>query len=250
MKTHQRNGFTLIELIVVIAILAILALLIVPQVTGYTTAAQKTVCQSNMQTTIRQYFYDKIGIDSNTAESNLKTSTASGKICPSGGTITYSIDGDTVTLVCSKHGSVSAEESQFANSVISSVSLGKISRAIKGSTTDQTLAGYFGTNPTSTHSIDSGNDGTSPEGNVSFTSIINGAIGTNFSGYWTMRKENGSYVLYVSDTALTTNDVGKTISVTKYVFSADGTSTTSSRTTAKVYLPTSNVKNYVTLKSK
>jgi prepilin-type N-terminal cleavage/methylation domain-containing protein len=58
MKTHQRNGFTLIELIVVIAILAILALLIVPQVTGYTKQSQAAVCKNNMATIIREYTYD------------------------------------------------------------------------------------------------------------------------------------------------------------------------------------------------
>lgn len=247
MKKQKRTGFTLIELIVVIAILAILALLIVPQVTGYTGAAQKTVCQSNMQTTIRQYFYDKIGIDSSTAETNLKTSTASGKICPSGGTITYSIDGDTVTLVCSKHGSVSAEESQFANSVIHSIAIGSIKRdTTKG---EQTIDQYFGTSLSPNKSIDSGNGGLSPDGSKAMTAIINEKTGTTFTGYWTLRKENGNYVLYVSDTALTTNDVDKTISVTKYVFSEDGTSTTSSRTTAKVIYPTSNVKSYVTMKA-
>lgn len=248
MKTHQRNGFTLIELIVVIAILAILALLIVPQLTGYTTAAQKTVCQSNMQTTIRQYFYDKTGIDSATAEKNLKTSTASGKICPSGGKITYTIDGDTVTLVCSKHGSVSAEESQFANSVINSIALGKVSRLL-GNNSNQDLATYFGVTIASPDkSIDSGAKETTTDSGktiLTMTKAIQNAIGTTFSGYWTLRKQNNNYVLYVADTALTLKNVGSSVSVTKYTFASTGNVLSTERVTANVTKARNN--DYVTL---
>lgn len=55
-NNHQTTkGFTLIELIIVIAILAILAAIAIPAYNGLRAATQKSVCESNRDSFMRQY---------------------------------------------------------------------------------------------------------------------------------------------------------------------------------------------------
>lgn len=54
-RKKKSGGFTLIELIVVIAILAVLAMILIPNITGYITKTQDSVCLSNRGSLKRVY---------------------------------------------------------------------------------------------------------------------------------------------------------------------------------------------------
>ena len=93
-----KKGFTLIELIVVIAILAILALLIVPQVTGYVTAANENVAKANARSCYTEWVAGQTAVESNVyatapALSN-GCSTSTGLTMTTKGSVYWNANGD------------------------------------------------------------------------------------------------------------------------------------------------------------
>lgn len=121
-QQKHNKGFTLIELIVVIAILAALALLLIPQITGYIAASQKSTCDANTTMMNRAYGYEK-ELDPNLtpeaiiANVDAKYFAGSTKKCPSGGE--YKVDANNI-IYCDKHksGSSSGDSGFIKNGTI------------------------------------------------------------------------------------------------------------------------------------
>lgn len=111
----SKKAFTLIELIVVIAVLAVLAVLIIPQVTGYIQASQKSTCDANVAMMNRSYIYEH-ELDSKITPQNIIENTngryfgGNTKKCPANGT--YSVDSNN-KIICSIHGKSSSGDSEF-----------------------------------------------------------------------------------------------------------------------------------------
>ncbi len=104
----NRNGFTLVEVIVVLVILAILAALLTPSLINYIDKSQQLACEVNRQTLVRQIFPLTItGNAEPTYEAFLAELQKEGltldDVCPGGGEITGVISNSKLTLTCSKH---------------------------------------------------------------------------------------------------------------------------------------------------
>jgi len=104
----KKKGFTLIELIIVIAILAILAAVLIPNLIGYLSTAQKTVCDDNISLIIRTYKVERALTDDVTINDIINNK--DGKYfpeaprCPSGGTYKgFSLTNDAYYVICSYH---------------------------------------------------------------------------------------------------------------------------------------------------
>lgn len=218
MKTHQRNGFTLIELIVVIAILAILALLIVPQVTGYTKQSQAAVCKNNMATIIREYTYDYLMPDPENRFDISKHISATNDICPAHGIITYQEDktNHVLTLSCSEHGSLSSTDLAFSSNVIGNLT--KITR----SNSTQSLMDYLN-RPNKKTTVDSEST-TANSMTDAITSYLEKYNLTPTNSSWQIKKDGSNYVIIVTSKKLTSADYNaKNIAAVEYVYSSDGT---------------------------
>lgn len=115
-----KKAFTLIELIVVIAVLAVLAVLIIPQVTGYIQASQKSTCDANVAMMNRSYIYEH-ELDTKVTPQDIINNTdgkyfgGNTKTCPSKGT--YSVNTSNI-IVCSKHGGTGDESGFIKNGTI------------------------------------------------------------------------------------------------------------------------------------
>jgi len=235
MKTHQRNGFTLIELIVVIAILAILALLIVPQVTGYTKQSQAAVCKNNMATIIREYTYDYLMPDPDNPFVLTDHISAKNDICPAGGTITYQVDkvNHVLTLSCSEHGSLSSTDLAFSSNVIENLS--NITR--KTGSSKQSILQYFQKNPDKT--IDS-EAISQDKSTVSLTDTIKNYLSNNHltstSVSWQIgfNSKANQYYITVTSRQITESDASKSVTAVQYIYSADGTFLSTASGTAAI----------------
>ncbi len=100
----DRNGFTLIEVIVVISILGILIAIALPQYTTFIAKAKKKVCDVNIMQLNRNLkssmVIDGIEIDDdNHSYFQLFILQYEGDICPDGGIITY----ENKEIKCSIH---------------------------------------------------------------------------------------------------------------------------------------------------
>lgn len=108
-KTH--TGFTLAELLVVIAIVAVLVAIAIPLFANSLSSSQKAACQANRRS-LRSAYAAAFETNPNATEESLlaQAESACGTdgtfsgICPTGGTITYKLDGNgLMTFSCSDH---------------------------------------------------------------------------------------------------------------------------------------------------
>ena len=106
MRTYNRNGFTLLEIMIVVAILGVVAAIAIPAYNGYIKTGHQSECQNEMasiQLAEAEYFLDNNSYFSGTGVSNLKS--ASGDIYSPSSTAsgaksecTYKVDTTTTTF--------------------------------------------------------------------------------------------------------------------------------------------------------
>ena len=103
----DKNGFTIIEMIVVISIIAILGAIAIPSFIGYTEKAKKEVCKVNCLELERMYetYLTMEGIEHSEAVFAQYLHEYGGNICPGHGEIDY-VDGKVRCSVHSKENNV------------------------------------------------------------------------------------------------------------------------------------------------
>lgn len=100
---NKVRGFTLVELLVVIAILAILVVIAIPRFFAYQDQSRRRVCEANRTMLVRQILYER-AMSSNYKEADAQDLLANADAhCPSGGTYSLLMNGDSVAITCSKH---------------------------------------------------------------------------------------------------------------------------------------------------
>lgn len=114
----NKEGFTLVEVIVVLVILAILAAILVPSYVKYIEKANEKICQVNRKTILRYYdLYDNYYGDDTDFETYVAENYGDiDKMCPSGGTYTLVVESGVVTLKCSEHDDVTKQIFKEVNS--------------------------------------------------------------------------------------------------------------------------------------
>ena len=144
-KTIGKNriGFSLIELIVVIVIIGILAAIIIPKFSGFVDNSKAKLCEADRAALERHYMYCVTNgnppitggttiVDYLAAFPN-EIVTADYVPCPSGGTITWTLDHEgNITLSCSIHRAINTAELTVRDEMINLVHLlaGKTSSEI------------------------------------------------------------------------------------------------------------------------
>ena len=94
----NRQGFTLVEIMIVIAIIGLLVVISYPSYQKAREQARKTTCQNNLRviaTEAEMYFFENSDVES-LSPSDFADQFKDGEvpICPSGGTYTIDVDRD------------------------------------------------------------------------------------------------------------------------------------------------------------
>lgn len=114
MKKFGSKGFTLIELIVVIAIIAVLAAVLFPVYTKYIEKSRESVCLSNRASLAEEVYVEYAAESFDSMQEGfdgLYASHGGAKLCPSGGSYSWSPDSElTGHVLCSIHGDLPGSE--------------------------------------------------------------------------------------------------------------------------------------------
>ena len=107
MKTVNQNGFTLIEVMISVMVIGILVTMGVLKGSVYVSEAKATVCKANRVQIERMYRSHLINVDRVHEDTEFeKFIDKQGRICPQGGSLSYSED----SIVCTIHDEVTLEE--------------------------------------------------------------------------------------------------------------------------------------------
>ncbi len=104
-KKSDRHGFTLAELLVVVAIIAVLVAVSIPIFSGQLEKARLATCQANRRSLKADLSAVYLSEGTSDAVSKEYDKVIKNYTCPSGGTISYTLDEETgvITMFCSKH---------------------------------------------------------------------------------------------------------------------------------------------------
>lgn len=103
------KGFTLIEVIVVLVIIAILMSIAIPSILGYIEKTKKTACEANRLTLYKDLCMSLVSNEPLTQEYANKILSEAEPVCPSGGTVSITINNNEITIICDKHGKTSTK---------------------------------------------------------------------------------------------------------------------------------------------
>ena len=239
MKKNKNSGFSLVELIIVIAIMAVIIGVIAPQYIKYISKSREAVCQTNMDTLIREYQVETISRQPSTVEeakallreiveahggtvesegTSFYTGGVYSGFCKDGGTYSCMFSGDflIMSIDCSVHGE-------------NIIDVKTLKERLEQITFDdipgfayKDLNAYFKNNPSldseavSTDSPDKYGKYGSLAKAVSEKLTEQGINTTNRS--WRMYKKNSEYNLFLTDRKIAESDVdsGDWIDCVKY----------------------------------
>lgn len=228
-KNNEKNGFTLIELIVVVAILGILAIVLIPVFNGMTERASAQVCEFNMAQLNEMYYTETIIDRKRPADIMLKTAAINVRgdsdgqkvtgVCPNGGTYTvvFASDGHTIqSITCDKHKKAA---------VTTLNDMDKLSLALKDP--DTALYKYINSLPISARGS---LDYPLPEGMTGLggwsdkVRQLASDAGINIdNGSWRIYKwPSGDFSLYYTDVNVLEKNVGDLVDIWKWNVNGDG----------------------------
>lgn len=96
---RNKNGYTLIELVIIIAVIAIIAVISIPQIVKFSTKAEMTVCNENRGIVLRMYKIRLMYDPDADFEAFLLSEYGDKELCPKNGEYTY----ESGKITCSYH---------------------------------------------------------------------------------------------------------------------------------------------------